>query len=458
MKSIFLITALSLLTTQTNQAERTLTHTRQGHLIHNSQIFSHDGDHIIFDFRTDETQLIASTGIGMVNVHTGKETTLYRVAHPNSGGPGVGAPSFSPCRDEAIFIHGLDSANEARPYAAQRRSAAYLSLTTPGKIRRLDARDVSAPFTLGALRGGTHAHHWSGDGSMVSFTYNDAVVPAPGPAPADLRSIGVTVCHKPVTVAAPEDAENFSGLGFSVILAPVTANPKPGSDEISRAYEEGWVGTNGYLKPDGSRQAKAIAFLGNVVTTHGTSHSEVFIVDLPDDLSTPGPTGPLEGSATALPAPPAGVVMRRLTHTEASPQPGLQGPRHWIRPSPDGSIIAFLDEDENGITQVFGVSPMGGKLRQISKLSASVDCPFSWSPCGNWIACSAGAQLQLIDCSSGKSQILTRKFPDGQQPRHGTVFSPHGRTIAFNRLLPHPDGGDWLQVCIVDLPASTPNH
>ena len=455
------LTALSLVVltlTPSQAAERTITHSRQGHLIHNSQVFSRDGRHLVFDHRNDETQLIASTGVGMVDLQTGEETNLYLVAEPNPGGPGVGAATFSPVSDAVIFIHGLDNASEARPYAGHRRSAAWVSLAAPGKMSRLDARDVTPPFTPGALRGGTHAHHWSGDGTLVSFTYNDAVIPAPGPAPADLRSIGVTVLGKAVEVDASEPGEEFSGRGFSILITPVTAHPTPGSDEISRAYEEGWVGTNGYLKSDGSRQAKAIAFIGNLVPAAGGLQSEIFIADLPENLTQARPGSPLEGTATELPFPPAGVVIRRLTRTGATPQPGLQGPRHWIRSSPDGGTIAFVDEDEQRVAQIFGISPNGGPIRQISKFKQSVDTPFTWSPCGNWIACSAGAQVHRLHVASGNAVALTQKFPAGQHPRHGTVFSPDGTAIAFNRLLPHPDGGEFLQICWVGVPQDHSGH
>ena len=53
--------------------------------------------------------------------------------------------------------------------------------------------------------------------------------------------------------------------------------PRPGSDEISRAYEEGWV-----TRADGRR---ALAFLGNVTAADGREHPEVFIVELPADLA-----------------------------------------------------------------------------------------------------------------------------------------------------------------------------
>ena len=432
--------------------ERVVTHSAQGHLIHNTQVFSPDGRHIAFDSRNVETGLVTSAAIGMVNLLTGSETTLYQVAAPNPYGPGVGAATFSPTRDEVIFIHGLDPATESKPYSPSRRTAAIVSIGNPGHMTRLDARDVSSPFTPGALRGGTHAHQWSGDGKWISFTYNDAVIPPTGPAPADLRTVGVIVRDLPVKVTDPMPTEEFSGLGYSVVVIPVTANPKPGSDEISRAYEEGWVGSSGYQKPYGTRQAKAIAFIGNLMTRDGRSHSEVFIADLPEDLTRANPTGSLEGSPTTLPSPPAGVKIRRLTHTDSTPQPGLQGPRHWVRASPDGSTIAFLDEDENGVVQVFGISPNGGAPRQLSRFKQSVDCPFSWSPDGKRMACSVGKRIELLDPATGRSMTLTAEFPEGQEPRHGTSFSPDGSLIAFNRLLPHPAGGDFLQICVVEVP------
>ncbi len=106
-------------------------------------------------------------------------------------------------------------------------------------------------------------------------------------------------------------------------------------DEINRAYEEGWIGTRDYQKPDGSWQRWAIAFIGDTLSATGEKQLEVFIVDLPDaleDYARPG-NAPLEGTESRLPAPPACVQQRRLTFTR-----GLaQQPRHWLRSAPDGS-------------------------------------------------------------------------------------------------------------------------
>lgn len=447
MKSLLVMFAV--LPAVLGASERVLTTRATGHLIHNSQVFSRDGRHIVFDSRNDETALATSTRIGMVEIASGIETTIYETSRGSPQGPGAGAATFSPVADEIVFIHGLDHASPEFPYAAHRRSAALASPASPGTMSRLDARDATAPFTPGALRGGTHAHHWSGDGQMLSFTYNDAVVPAPGPAPADLRTVGVIVRNRPVSVADPRPGEEFSGLGFTVLVVPVKPAPAPG--ELSRAFEEGWVGVDGYRRPDGSRQRRALAFIGNTVAADGRPVSEVFIADLPDDLTRPG-ADPLEGTARDLPAPPAGVIIRRLTRTENTPRPGLQGPRHWLRASPDGSTIAFLDEDEQGIVQIFGISPNGGEPRPLSRLRQSVDTPFTWSPDGRYLAASAGGRIVLITTANDRAEFLTPPSAPGQQPRHGVVFSPDGRRLAFNRLLPHPDGGEFLQVCLVPTP------
>jgi hypothetical protein len=124
------------------------------------------------------------------------------------------------------------------------------------------------------------------------------------------------------------------------VVTRTADRPRPGSDEISRAFEDAWVGTHGYRRADGSWQRWALAFQGHVVTASGEVITEAFIVDLPDDLTVAG-DGPLEGTATTRPRPPRGTVQRRLTDTAGRKYPGLQGPRHWLRSAPDGSRIAF---------------------------------------------------------------------------------------------------------------------
>lgn len=432
-------------------AERVLTAAAAGHLLHNSQVFSPDDRLLVCDRRNDETQLAACREIVAVEVATGAERTLYQLERGDRHGPGVGAATCCPTAPRVAFIRGLDTASPAEPYAPSRRCGFMTALTEPGDGVHLDARDVTPPFTPGALRGGSHAHHWSGDGRWISFTYNDAVVhpPGTGAAPDDLRTVGVMAPLQAVQVDAPRQGTEFSGAWFSVLVATVTPDPRPGTDELSRACEEGWVGPNGYIRPDGRRQRRALAFLGDVRTAAGGRHTEVFLADLPDDLTRQGPAGPLAGTTTAMPAPPAGVTVRRLTRTETRRHPGVQGPRYWVRASPDGATIAFLAKDDAGIVQLFGVSPNGGPVRQLSHLDAPVETPFTWSPDGRAIACAAAGRIQLVDPSTGTARPLTAPSPPGQQPVHAVVFSHRGHLIAFNRRLPHPHGGHWLQICLV---------
>ncbi|MCK8296011.1 biopolymer transporter Tol, partial [Erwinia amylovora] len=72
------------------------------------------------------------------------------------------------------------------------------------------------------------------------------------------------------------------GSHYCVLVSRTTAAPQPGSDEINRAYDEGWVGNRGYLRADGSRQRWALAFIGDTLSASGEKVAEVFLVDLPE--------------------------------------------------------------------------------------------------------------------------------------------------------------------------------
>jgi hypothetical protein len=428
MKSMPLLAA-TLLAASAHAGERLLTTSPHGHQIHNRQVFSPDGRHIYYDSRNDETQLASSSFIGRVEIATGREEILYRVPGAAPFGPGVGAVTCNPVTGRLAFIHGLDQASAAEPYAAHRRSG--VSLTADGRPIRLDARDVTPPFTPGALSGGTHAHHWSPDGGRISFTYNDALIPI-HPAPADLRTVGIMIPGKPVTVRDATPHADFSGECFATLVVPVTASPRPGSDEISRAFDEGWL------------DSRRLAFQGTIRRPDGVDVTEVFLATIPPD------PGPVTRRPDLPPAPPPGITLRRLTDTANRKFPGIQGPRHWLRPSPDRSRIAFLAKDERGIVQIFAVSPHGGPPLPLSRLTEAVDGPFDWSPDSQFLVCSAGGRIRKINAATGEAATLTEKFPAGQEPRHAVTCSPDGRIIAFNRLLPHPDGGSFVQICLVD--------
>jgi hypothetical protein len=156
---------------------------------------------------------------------------------------------------------------------------------------------------------------WDGDGSMVSYTYNDYVMEQlakTNPQVKDLRTIGL-MFPKKVQVPNTANVENNNGEMFALLAARVTENPKPGSDEIDKAFDECWIGKEGYLKADGRRQRKAIAYQGNVRDEQGSTVTEIFVADIPDYLTATTFDESIAGTNNTRPAVPQGIGQRRVT-------------------------------------------------------------------------------------------------------------------------------------------------
>jgi hypothetical protein len=330
-----------------------------------------------------------------------------------------------------------------------------VDLSRPGVATNLDARDIAPPFTAGALRGGSHVHVFSPDGEWASFTYEDHVLarfkePSAG-NDVNLRNVGVCVPGN-VRVGRAH-ARNHDAEFFSVLVTRTTAAPRPGSDQIARACEEGWVGTHGYVHGDGTRQRRALAFQGHVVTERGATIAEAFIADVPDDVRVPG-EGPLAGTEERMPFPPRGTVQRRITFTADRPYPGIQGPRHWLRSSSDGTQIAFLMKDERGVVQLWTASPSSGPLRQVTRNVHGIASAFTWSSDGARIAHVMDNSVCVTDAASGETRRLCACSVDVNAPRpEACVFSPDGTKIAYVRRVTG-GGGEWNQVFVVDAGAA----
>lgn len=426
-----------------------------GHVLTNVGVWSPDSRWIVYDVRsTPDGSIFDGTRIVRVEVATGRVEVLYQ----SDRGACCGVVTACPVDDRVAFILGPDDPDPDWSYGPARRQGVVVRSSKPGLAEPLDARDLLPPFTAGALRGGSHVHVFSPDGAAVSFTYEDAVLEqaaaAGRPAEANLRGLGVSVCGRPTTVPTSHP-RNHDGSAFSVAVTRLTDRPRPGSDEISRAVEEAWIGDQGYLRADGGRQRRALAFQGQVVTRAGAAINEVFVVDLPDDLADlaiPG-DGPLAGTATTRPAPPRGVTQRRLTFTADRRYPGIQGPRHWLRSSPDGGRIAFLMRDDAGVVQLCTVPPGGGAVRQLTREPAGVESAFTWMPDGRGIACVIGRSVCVVALADGRVTRLTPPAAAGSGPRpEACVVSPCGRHVAFVQQLPGPDGRSWNQVFIADVP------
>jgi hypothetical protein len=433
---------------------RQLTHAARHHVLDNNDNFSPDDRWLVYDERAEG--IATNAGIGRVELATGRTESLYREEPAHPWGPGVGAANYNPAGGSVDFIRGLTSASAARPYAMWRRTGVAVGDGGDRRLHFLDARDVTPPYTPGALRGGTHRHEWSDDGEWIGFTYNDAVMvelEERTGRTANLRTIGVAARLGPPIVVRP-GPENHDGEYFAVVAVAVTPDPRPGTDEVSRAFEDAWVGRRGYRRSDGSWQRRARAFLGSVRTSAGDELVEVFVVDLPDRLDVAGPGGPLEGTETQMPSPPAGTRWRRLTFTAGRRHPGVAlEPRHWVRSSADGTRIVFLAHDDAGIVQALLVSPNGGAATQVTRQADPVASCVRWSPDGSHLLYVCAGAVTICDARPAAATFGTVRALTAREetPPFSPVWSHDGRTIAYNRLV-KAAGREWVQIFTVPAP------
>ncbi len=424
--------------------ETQLTHDAKGHFLNSTQVFSPDDKWIVYDTRNSDDGIGVTGSIEMVNVETGEIKPLYQTQNQTEYGPGVGAATFSPVDPTVLFIHGIRNANAKMPYGFSRRTGVGIPIHEPFQPLFFDARDITPPFTPGALRGGTHAHSWSGDGKWISFTYNDYIMEQLGKTDTtvkDLRTIAVMFPQQ-VGVSGDASMENNDGQYFAAVVARVTENPRPGTDEIDKAFDEGWIGENGYQKADSSWQHRAVAFQGNVRNAKNETIAEVFVTDIPDDITQAVPGSPLEGTTTSRPNPPQGTVQRRITHTEK----GVQGPRHWLRSTADGKWILFMANDDKGMVQVYAVSPNGGAITQVTYNDFPVQGPINISPDNTYVSYIADNSVFITGLQTHVSERLTPRSADA--PVGSAIWSNDGKMIAYNRRV-KKEGKPYVQIFIL---------
>jgi hypothetical protein len=432
-----------------------------GHILTNVNVWSPDGQWIVYDRRSDPAgEKFDGDTIEIVNVETGEVREVYR----SRDGAHCGVATFSPTENKVVFILGPENPTADWQYGMWHRQGVIVDTGQPGRAVRMDARDITPPFTPGALRGGSHVHVFDGDGKWVSFTYEDHVLAELDAAKtgrtlaepvahtkagheSNLRNVGISVPAGAVKVST-DHPRNHDGSMFTVLATRTVDKPRPGSDEISKAFEDAWVGKNGYVRADGTRQRHALAFQGHVVTPDGKTIAEAFVVDIPDDV-TVADDAPLQGTATTRPRPPRGTEQRRLTHTADRKYPGIQGPRHWLRSSADGSRIALLMRDEAGRAQLWTVSPNGGEPKQVTHHPFDIASTFTWSLNGKSVAYVADNSVFVTDVASGESKRLTERSEDAHAPRpEACVFSPDGTRIAYVRPV-EQDGVTSNQIFVV---------
>jgi hypothetical protein len=387
-----------------------ITFASRHHQLTNTQTWTSDSQWLVFDARPSGASFTGKT-IERVNIHSGEIDVIYRA----TDGAHVGVVTVHPQDDRYVFIHGPENPDASWQYDFHHRRGV---VTHQGETHNLDAMDITPPFTPGALRGGSHVHVYSPNGNFVSFTYNDHVLHEYDLA-LDLRNVGVATPFGPV-IPAGDHPREYAGSHWSVLVSQTTATPQAGSDDINRAYEEGWVGNS------------QLAFIGDTLSVSGEKVPELFIVTLPKEEAGWKLAGnvPLCGTDTTLPAPPAGVVQRRLTFTHDKIYPGLvTAPRHWVRSNPQGDKIAFLMRDDAGVVQLWLIAPDGSELRQLTHCDG-IQSAFNWHPSGEWLGFVVENRIALCDAKNGEIRFLTadhENAPSGD----AVVFSPDGRFVAW---------------------------
>ena len=410
--------------------ETILTSGPGGRILTNANVWSADGQWIVFDTRSDPAgSVFDGTRIQAVHVETHEIRTLFESRH----GACCGVVTCHPTEMKVVCILGPEFPTAEWSYGPSRRQGIVINFD--GRVQNLDARDLDPPFTPGALSGGSHLHMWHNKGDWISFTYEDEVLGRTGVPPVSvcnspcsvdggtvgtpalarnrpdagirLRNIGIAYPDRPVTVPKTHP-RNHDGDYFCKLITRSAANPLVESDEISRACEEAWVGAT-----------RRLAFQGTVHTAAGPV-VEVFLVELLR----------------------SGFAQHRLTRTTHRQFPGVQGPRHWLRSSSDGSKIGFFMKDELGVAQFWTLSPRGGEPQQVTDGPLPMASAFTWHPDGRSVACIVDGSVSLIDTVSG---TVTRLSAKGELRPEACVFSPDGARIAFVRTV---DGVN--QVTIVE--------
>jgi hypothetical protein len=186
-----------------------------------------------------------------------------------------------------------------------------------------------------------------------------------------------------------------------------------------------------------------VAFQGNVINTQGKTITEIFVTDIPDDITKAAPQKPLEGTETTRPNVPLGVVQKRITYLEK----GIVGPRHWLKSSAGGTLIFFLTKDEKDIAQVFAVSPNGGNIQQISFNQFSVEGSINISPDDRYIAYIANNSVFITDIKTHESFRLNAADKNAV-PSGAVMWSHDGNMLAFNRKIKYGDSY-YYQICIL---------
>ncbi|MEI9808016.1 MAG: hypothetical protein WDO16_09175 [Bacteroidota bacterium] len=179
----------------------------------------------------------------------------------------------------------------------------------------------------------------------------------------------------------------------------------------------------------------------------GDIKTEIFVADIPEILPDMMESLTDAGTITALPAVPACISQRRLTFTKR----GISAvPRHWLRSIPDGSLIGFLAADEKGIIQLWGASPNGGDVKQLTFLSSSISSPINFCPNGEFASYVSDGRIYITRLSDLKTFPGPEEKEAHERPVGAVVWSPTGKELCYNRYVRNSNGM-FLQIFLLKL-------
>ena len=434
--------------TQWEPGEWQVTFSPISHNLDNNDNFSLDNQFLSIDTRdTVGSGIGGGTTIMKVSIWTGEEILLYApqpVIVGASNAPGLGAAGFSPIKDEIVFIHGPLVADVAVRgyYGTRNRTGAIVAADGSQKITWVDCRDVTSEVTpKGALRGGTHRHEYSGDGTRMGFTYDDFLLQTYG------RTLGFM---------KPASGVCGNATYYATLLIPVVPAGTSKVGELEQADSDSWVGSKGLMR----------GFIGKVKQADGTFMSSLHVVDIPEnvDIATNEP-----GTTTKFPGPPQGTTIRRLTNTPAS---GI------VRGSYDGTRIAYYAAAPDGTSQVFLIDSKGSdqdpdpakRPIQATFFPGGVQGGVRWHPSGNSIAVMMDNGVAVVCVKPGPlfgvAHFITTHGTGIVAPE-ALVWGRDGHRLAFIRRTPTYDAqanlikdvgnNNFKQIWITDFPDCNEN-
>jgi hypothetical protein len=417
----FLFSLIALISCKTNNdnkiitlpmKEKQISFSPKNHALDNNDNFSPDDRFLCYDTRGTvfNDNLANCKSIEKIEITTGDETILWQPESVTGeqAAPGVAAVSYHPIEDKVIFIHGplLDEVATRGYYGITNRTGVEVSADGKGAVSKVDMRDVATdrPTTPGAQRGGTHRHEYTRNGNRIGFTYDDFLN----------TNYDRTIGYMEPNPKAPAGYTHY----FAVLITQAEkGKSKPG--EIEKAYGDSWVDPEGKMR----------AFIGKVRDIRGIDYqTDLFVVEIPDHVDI---TTAKSGNGSQYPEPPAGIQIRRLTHTGKA--------EGNVRGSFDGKQIAYCAPDTAGVMQVFVIDALGSdqsadenlRPKQLTSFTENAANP-RWHPLKNWLFVTTGGNIAAVCAEAGVNFGKTFLLTNDNQDRNALVVSNDGNMLAYN--------------------------